>query len=331
MHTVLAYIDPGSGSLAIQAVIAALVAAPFVLRNQISRFVNCLRGGEAPAAAAAQGRRTPGVTAGDAHADPSSWRDPSGFVFRRDGTLYRQVNRVAVDEWTALEGSGFLTGLQADGLLIPHETVALDVAADPSRVASVIRPEPIPLVSYPYEWTFGQLKAAALLTLEIQQRAVAAGVHPPRRQRLQRPVPRRAPDPDRHPVVPARRGRGALGRVSTVLRALPGATGPDGAARHPSRRPAPQPPRRDPAGPRRIAAARPDASLAGPGQPRPPARPRPAAARRPARGGRGLRRHGDEPDSTGGASRQPRAGDLEPRLDTRGDRMGRLRRQLLVR
>ena len=30
-------------------------------------------------------------------------------------------------------------------------------------------------MSYPYEWTFGQLKAAALLTLEIQQRAVAAG------------------------------------------------------------------------------------------------------------------------------------------------------------
>ena len=52
MHTVLAYIDPGSGSLAIQAVIAALVAAPFVLRNQISRFVNRLRGGQAPAAAA---------------------------------------------------------------------------------------------------------------------------------------------------------------------------------------------------------------------------------------------------------------------------------------
>jgi hypothetical protein len=54
MHVVLAYIDPGSGSLAIQAVIAALVAAPFVLRHQIGRLMNRLRGGRpsAPDAAA---------------------------------------------------------------------------------------------------------------------------------------------------------------------------------------------------------------------------------------------------------------------------------------
>jgi hypothetical protein len=54
MHVVLAYIDPGSGSLAIQAVIAALVAAPFVLRHQIGRLMNRLRGGQpaAPDAAA---------------------------------------------------------------------------------------------------------------------------------------------------------------------------------------------------------------------------------------------------------------------------------------
>jgi hypothetical protein len=115
------------------------------------------------------------VTAREAHADPSSWRDPSGFVYRRDGTLYRQVNRVALDEWTALAESNFLADLQADALLIPHETVALDLAADPTLAVAVIRPERVPLVSYPYEWTFGQLKAAALLTLEIQQRAVAAG------------------------------------------------------------------------------------------------------------------------------------------------------------
>jgi hypothetical protein len=50
MHPIFAYIDPGSGSLAIQAVIAALVAAPFVLRSQIARVVRRLRG-ESPTAA----------------------------------------------------------------------------------------------------------------------------------------------------------------------------------------------------------------------------------------------------------------------------------------
>jgi|NGEPerStandDraft_6_1074524.scaffolds.fasta_scaffold02131_7 hypothetical protein len=43
MH-LLAYIDPGSGSLAIQAVIATAMVVPFVLRSQIKRGVSRLRG-----------------------------------------------------------------------------------------------------------------------------------------------------------------------------------------------------------------------------------------------------------------------------------------------
>ncbi|MDQ3881341.1 MAG: SAM-dependent methyltransferase [Chloroflexota bacterium] len=39
----------------------------------------------------------------------------------------------------------------------------------------MIRPEEVDFVSYPYEWSFGQLKAAALLTLDIQEQALAAG------------------------------------------------------------------------------------------------------------------------------------------------------------
>jgi hypothetical protein len=50
MAEVLAYIDPGSGSLIIQAVIAAVIAVPFFLRNQIGRLVRSVRrdGGDEP-------------------------------------------------------------------------------------------------------------------------------------------------------------------------------------------------------------------------------------------------------------------------------------------
>ena len=34
----------------------------------------------------------------------------------------------------------------------------------------------IPFISYPYEWSFSQLKAAALLTLDIQLRAIKKGL-----------------------------------------------------------------------------------------------------------------------------------------------------------
>lgn len=43
MDLTLAYIEPGSGSLIIQAVIAGLIAAPFFLRTQIGAFVRRLR------------------------------------------------------------------------------------------------------------------------------------------------------------------------------------------------------------------------------------------------------------------------------------------------
>jgi hypothetical protein len=41
---IYAYIDPGSGSLIIQAVIAGLVAIPIFFRTRIARFVRTLRG-----------------------------------------------------------------------------------------------------------------------------------------------------------------------------------------------------------------------------------------------------------------------------------------------
>jgi hypothetical protein len=49
MEFVLAYIDPGSGSLIIQAVIAGLVAAPVIFRSQIRRFVAAFRGDDGTA------------------------------------------------------------------------------------------------------------------------------------------------------------------------------------------------------------------------------------------------------------------------------------------
>jgi hypothetical protein len=39
----LAYIDPGAGSLFIQAAIASIVAVPFFLRHQIRRFIDLIR------------------------------------------------------------------------------------------------------------------------------------------------------------------------------------------------------------------------------------------------------------------------------------------------
>jgi hypothetical protein len=42
-HPILAYIDPGSGSLIIQVLIASLIAIPVFFRNQIARISGLTR------------------------------------------------------------------------------------------------------------------------------------------------------------------------------------------------------------------------------------------------------------------------------------------------
>ena len=99
-----------------------------------------------------------------------SFRDPSGFVFTRDGQIYRQVNHRYRDDYHILKTSGLYDCLVEQGLLVPHEEVA-DISGTVDCFL-VIRPAPIPFVSYPYEWCFSQLKDAALTMLRIQQIAI---------------------------------------------------------------------------------------------------------------------------------------------------------------
>ncbi len=106
---------------------------------------------------------------------PGSFRDPSGFLFHRDGVLYRQVNIAYQENYDSLIDSGLYDRLVADGLLIPHQEADLAYAQS-AEVYKIIKPEMIPFVSYPYEWSFSQLKAAALTTLQIQKKSLDLGM-----------------------------------------------------------------------------------------------------------------------------------------------------------
>jgi hypothetical protein len=103
-----------------------------------------------------------------------SFRDPSGFVYTRDGTLYRQVNKSFRQQFDAFLTSGLYQELAGAGLLVPHRQVGLELSAT-NDAYTVLQPERIDFISYPYEWSFGQLQDAADLTLELQERALAHG------------------------------------------------------------------------------------------------------------------------------------------------------------
>jgi hypothetical protein len=112
--------------------------------------------------------------AGEVTAVSGSFRDPSGHVFRRDGRLLRQVNHRYAADYDHLISSGLFQMLTERGLLIAHQEVQEPPETD--AACRVLAPVPIPFISYPFEWAFSQLKAAALTTLAIQRAAVERGM-----------------------------------------------------------------------------------------------------------------------------------------------------------
>jgi ribosomal protein L11 methylase PrmA len=97
----------------------------------------------------------------------SSFRDPSGFLFEKDGKVMRQVNTVYQENYDQLMNSGLYESLVSKNLLIPHSETPGE--GDCYRI---LEPEQLRYISYPYEWSFSQLKDAALLTMDIQIEAL---------------------------------------------------------------------------------------------------------------------------------------------------------------
>lgn len=104
------------------------------------------------------------------HREPSSFRDPSGFMFWHEGEIFRQVNPSYAATYAQVAQSGILESLLSDRSMLPWEEV------ERNAETVVLKPVQLPFVSYPYEWSFSQLQDAADLTLAIQLRCLEKGM-----------------------------------------------------------------------------------------------------------------------------------------------------------
>lgn len=102
--------------------------------------------------------------------DPGSFRDPDSRVFYADdGAVLRALSERGLADWRALADSGLLARAVEQGWIVATEEAdAVDAPAVlTERCAGVLRHERVPFVSYPYEWTFGMLRDAALRQLDL--------------------------------------------------------------------------------------------------------------------------------------------------------------------
>jgi hypothetical protein len=100
-------------------------------------------------------------------AEPGSFRDEQSRVFYGDeGDVFRSLSKEGLEDWHALSSSRLYADFSSKGSLVATELIEDE---DPSvnGWSGLLRHERVPVISYPYEWTFSMLKDAALLELDL--------------------------------------------------------------------------------------------------------------------------------------------------------------------
>ncbi len=103
--------------------------------------------------------------------DSASFRDKSGSVFYEGDSVFRSINYSYKEHYELLLSSGLYECLTSNGSLLSHIEVE-----HTDEFYKVIKPEKIGFISYPYEWSFNELKDAAILTLDIQLQSLKFGM-----------------------------------------------------------------------------------------------------------------------------------------------------------
>jgi hypothetical protein len=103
----------------------------------------------------------------------SSFKDPHGSVVKVNNEILRIVNNNYKNEYDHLVNSGLFNELKKRNLIIDHTEIEDQKVIDLFSKShfKVIRPTPV-TITYPSEWSFSQLKDAALCTLNIQLTAL---------------------------------------------------------------------------------------------------------------------------------------------------------------
>ncbi|PWG02164.1 class I SAM-dependent methyltransferase [Sphingosinicella humi] len=100
--------------------------------------------------------------------DPGSFRDPAGRVLHADGRVFRAVFDAGSGHYEAARDAGvFGKAINRGHLIGLYERQPGALEGPAAKPRYLLEHPRIDFVSYPYEWTFSALKAAALLHLDF--------------------------------------------------------------------------------------------------------------------------------------------------------------------
>jgi len=99
--------------------------------------------------------------------NPGSFRDRDGRVYHYQQRIFRGLSAVALESYRQLREKPFYKKLAESGKVIGTRELEAEDNPLPDELkaqwAGFLEHDPVPVISYPYEWTFSMLKAAASL------------------------------------------------------------------------------------------------------------------------------------------------------------------------
>ena len=114
-----------------------------------------------------------------AEVNAGSFRDRDGRVYHYRDRVFRGLSEAALGSFRQLQEKPFYIKLSESGKVIGTREITEQENPLPDAVksqwAGFLEHDPVPVISYPYEWTFSMLKAAASLQLHLVERAVSNG------------------------------------------------------------------------------------------------------------------------------------------------------------
>jgi SAM-dependent methyltransferase len=106
-----------------------------------------------------------------------SFRDRDGRVYHCLGRVFRGLNPNALENFRQLQQQDFYQKLVETGKVIGTHEISDEKNPLPddvkARWAGFLEHECVPVISYPYEWTFSMLRDAAVLQLHLVERAIS--------------------------------------------------------------------------------------------------------------------------------------------------------------
>ena len=99
--------------------------------------------------------------------EKGSFRDPAGKIYYKNNQVFRKLSAIGVERFLALKESGIISQSIKEGFLIGTKESQKEDNENINKDELILEHDKIQYISYPYEWSFSQLKDAAIFHLDF--------------------------------------------------------------------------------------------------------------------------------------------------------------------